>query len=365
MLKNYYQIDEESTVTSFLKGIKEKKNVSYIILDTEPKHFVDIRTIALKLHNSDEKLKNLKKPLSKSSGDNLRRFVESGDRVIETNTNYYDFIDALNEVLENNHNILKDKVDNHSKKEIFALNSSDKISTARNLFIKNRINLLPIIEGRDIVGELRPIDFIGAIFHKDSGNMDLYSEKKSDSRQNTEVTNIMNVKPHTISKNSTIREAVELMVNKKLPSVIVTDNDRLYSIISHKDILRKVVVENETNYNIEVVGGKELYEDEIDLVFDYAEKSMKKISKISDYTDLKVTFKSHGNTEGTHMKKVTINLLLSHGKKVITVSKEIVQGTSHEEANDKVKGKWNIPQVAQSALKALETKVLSEKKRKK
>jgi len=104
MLKNYFEIDENQSVGSFLKEVKDKKNTQYIILKTIPKSFVDIRTISLRLHNREEKLKNLKKTLSKTLSTDKSELVsfliESGDRVVETKDGYYDFLDALNDILQ-------------------------------------------------------------------------------------------------------------------------------------------------------------------------------------------------------------------------------------------------------------------------
>ena len=136
MLTNYYQIDENETVASFLKGLKEKKNMHYIILNTTPKSFVDVRTVALRMHEPNEKLRSLKRPISTSSGDtNAEHFMQllnSGDRVIEVDGEYYDFLDAIEHILESDHDFLSKPVSSLAKKEVYALNEDDKIASARN-----------------------------------------------------------------------------------------------------------------------------------------------------------------------------------------------------------------------------------------
>jgi len=119
MLKNYFEIDENETVNSFLKEVNEKKNSQYIILKTKPKTFIDIRTIALKKRDMNEKIKNLKKPLSQCNGSNKDDFfnflIESGERVIETPNGYYDFLDALKDIKEHNFDFLKNELTNTTR----------------------------------------------------------------------------------------------------------------------------------------------------------------------------------------------------------------------------------------------------------
>ncbi len=370
MLTNYHEINENETVETFLKGINDKKNSHYIIL-TGGADFVDFRTIALKVRDPNEKLKHIKKTLSKTSSkdksEHLMQMIESGDRVIKTNDNVFDFIDALKYILENHSELLDVEVRTLDRKEIFALNEKDMISTAKNLLLNKNVNLLPVIKNLEVVGEIRTFDLLASdLFQtRGSSNGDLYNEKHKNSVLNLSVDNIMNKKPHTIEKTAKLKDAVEFMINKSLPSVIVTDNGELHSIISHKDIFKLIKkVANKKKYLIEFTGISNLFEDEVSLVESFAEKSMDKITKMSDYDLLKVSFKSMGSMD-SHQRKIQVHLLISHGKKVITIQNEISAGTSDEITNDKVKGKWNIPALVQETFKNLEKKVLDEKRKSK
>jgi hypothetical protein len=156
------------------------------------------------------------------------------------------------------------------------------------------------------------------------------------------------------------------MIKKKLPSLIITDNDKLYSVISYKDVFKLYKKDIEKyQYSIEYSGSSNLYDDDFDLIQDFAEKSIKKINKISNYDNLKISFKQIGEKEAGHQKKFSVKILLSEGNKTLHVEKEIVEGTSDELHNDKVKGKWNMPQTVQQTLSALEKKVLEEKRKNK
>lgn len=372
MLKNYFEVAEDTPVRKFLKEIKEKKHSLYIVLDTNPKSFVDVRTIALKAHNLDEKLKNFKKAFSKCKTtapiDCLKQLIESGDRVIiDKEGNYFDFIDGLKVILDSNEEFLNNKLSDFNKKEeIFALNENDKISTARNLFIRERVNLLPIIDkNQKLVGEVRPIDFlVSDLFNPDNDKADYYDENKDNSVFNLPVENIANKVPKYLDKSRTVKEALNLMIEKKLPSIIVTDNENIFSIVSYKDIFKEyapnLVVED---YVIEYVHPNDIYEDDLDFIKDLVERTFKKIRKVSDYDHLRVSFKTIGNTEGSHKIKLEVHLTLYKGNNSINISKEMVEGTADEIHNDRVKYRWNVPLLVKEALTALERKVFEEKKR--
>lgn len=365
MLKNYFKIKVDTSISQFLKNLGEKKNTHYIVFE-DGEYFVDIRTIALRLHNLDEKLNNLKKPFSKINSKKplecVNQLINSSDRVIKINEGFFDFIDALNIIKEKYPDLLNIKLNSIKKKEIYALNLLDKISNAKNLFLKNRINILPVIDNKlEILGELRPVDLLISNLYSNDNTRD-FKDSKEENLFNLPIENLMNKKPITISCDHSLNDLLQVMIEKKLPSIIITQNNKLYSIISYKDIFKLVKLNNsETKYSVTFAGIKELYEDDLDLIYDLVEKSMNKINTISDYDSLKVVFKLNSNTQGTHKKKVSLNLVLSKGNKIIHVDKEILGGTNDEVFNDKVKQRWNTPLMVQESLKILERNVIKEK----
>lgn len=372
MLKNYFEIDENLKLNGFLKEVKDKKNSHYIILNTKPESFVDIKSMALHVSNLNEKLKNLKKRLvicDDDTQDRLNLLMESGDRVIKTWDGYFDFLDALEEILEIDYNFLDYKISDIEQKEVYALNEDDKISSARNLFLKKKINILPVIDKVDVIGELRPIDFLVTnLFKSEEKSTNFFNEKHKDNILNMPITNLINKRPITIDKNRRIKDAINIMIKKSLPSIIVIDEDnKLYSIISYKDILKLYKKETEKpRYLIEYANSFDLYDDEFALIKKFSEKAMKKITNMSTYDSLKLSFKIIGDKDAGHQKKLLIKVLLAHGtKKVLHVEKEIKEGTSDEVRNDKVKKKWNIPLIVQDALDILEKKVKDEKRKNK
>ncbi|NQZ84167.1 MAG: CBS domain-containing protein [Nanoarchaeales archaeon] len=380
MLKNYYKIDEQSTVGNFLKEINDKKNSRYIILENG-NSYVDFREIALNVKDVNEKLKTLKRPLSncdsKIKCDCLNRLIESGDLVIKASENdIYDLSDAFKEILDNDYTFLNQTIDSaNSRHEIFALNEDDKISSAKSLFKTKKTNLLPVLDKLQIIGELRPMDLlVNELFKNGNHEKTSYFSEKQDSILNLPISNIYNKKPLTISKHSTIRDALEILSNKSLVSIIVTNgneaetqsnqDNEIYTVLSYKDIFRLIREDNKVEkYHLEILGGGKLYEDEYELIDIYSRRAMDKIAKMSDYDNLKLSVKTIGNTIGTHMRKVDIKLLLSHGNHIISVDKEIHSSIVDEDLHSHEKEKWNIPKMTQELLKNLQIMVKNEVKK--
>jgi len=371
MLKNYFKIDENETVSSFLKNLDDKKKMHYVILNDGSKYFVDIRSIALNIQRSDEKLKNLKKKLSISKKntekDNFKVLLESGDRVIsKENGEYYDFLDGLNFILNENYNFLNNKIETNFKKEIFALNEDDKISQAKSLFINKKINLLPIISNKKIIGELRPMDLlVNELFSSKNERNNFINKKEDESVFNLHVSNISNKKPLLLNYDITYKEAILIMIKKKMASLIVVKNEELYSILSYKDLFKFASENlNSKKYVIEYNNSEMLFEDEFALIKNSAEKIMKKISNKSNYNLLKISFKKLGNDLGGHIKKIKVSFILSYGNHVLHIDNEFISEYDGEKIKNKTKKKWNVPLLVLESLKKLEEKVNKEKDKK-
>ena len=114
---------------------------------------------------------------------------------------------------------------------------------------------------------------------------------------------------------------------------------------------------NTNNYFLEITGASNLFEEDFVVIEKFAKKTIEKINRISPYNSLKITFKSLGNTQGTHQRKIAMRMLLSYGNHVLAMDKEISAGSSDEDHNNKLKKSWNIPLMVQETFRALENKV--------
>lgn len=356
--------DLEDSVKTFFKYNKEKNNLHYVILNSSPLSYIDIRTLALKTNNLDEKLKSFKENIPNTDAqreeDKVLFLIETGSKVILTNDGLFDYFDALNFFLNEEVQILNKKIENYEKKKIFAIDETDSIANAKKIFIEKKISLLPIINDIEVIGEIRLCDLlIQDLYEVEKEG--LYKKQLEGNTLDLNAFEIGNKRPLFVKYNQTIKEVIELMTKKKLNSVIVLKEGKLFSILSYKDIF-KIYTESkkEKQYEIEYLGIKDLYEDEEELIKQYCEKTMEKIMTVSPYETLKVDLKIIGKDSG-HQKKFEIKLLLSHGNKVISLKDEISPGVNDELENNREKKTWNVVELTQNLLKILEQKVINEK----
>lgn len=70
----------------------------------------------------------------------------------------------------------------------------------------------------------------------------------------TKVKDIMNVKLETISPDSTVYDAIEKLVDKRMRSVVVLPRDEkdIYGVITVRDIVFKVIAKNLNPHKIKV-----------------------------------------------------------------------------------------------------------------
>lgn len=70
----------------------------------------------------------------------------------------------------------------------------------------------------------------------------------------TKVKDIMNVKLETISPDSTVYDAIEKLVDKRMRSVVVLPKDEkdIYGVITVRDIVFKVIAKNLNPHKIKV-----------------------------------------------------------------------------------------------------------------
>jgi CBS domain-containing protein len=365
MLTNYTKIDPNTSVSSFLKEVNDKKNIHLILLDTEPKSYVNGKTLALKIHNPNEKISNFKTTIPKTDEIDLKKiisfFINSGEEVIETPRGIVDIYNILEYIKEEKPTCLSLTLQEIAPKEIYALESQDTIATAKNFFTTKKTELLPVIDTLKIIGEVRPIDLLSfELFAKQSNN-DYFSKEKSNSLQQLHVETIMNQKPHTLTATDTVEKAIEFFLHKRLPSLIVTQEENIYSIVTIKDIfILYKKMNQEQEYNIEFLGEENLFEDEKKLIKGFALKFMEKHYKQEQFDSMKISIKLHGNKDSGHKRKGEMKISVSKGNKVIQVEKDITTEISNQEYEKKTSSEWNFPKMFQNLLKALEVRIQSE-----
>lgn len=361
MLKNYYLIDENKSVENFLKNKNDKKNMLYIILDTNPETFVDSTDLALKVHNLQSKLKTIKKTLPTienvlKNRDKIKFLLDSGQKICKINGKYYDIFEALTYIQKQEPIFLKNSLSKTKRKEIFVLNLTDKISQAKKILTEKKFSILPVInENNEIVGEIRTFDLlVGNLYNISSNDKNFYSKKYENTIQNLSISQIMNTKPLILNIHKKIKNALNLMLTKKIPEIITCDeNQRIFSIVSYKEIILEYLNQYEDKkYSFEIVGMENLLENEKIKIEKSLNRFLRRISKSLDDSNLKIYIKSIHSSKNKGLNDTTkyelkINLF-SKNQKPLHYEKNLDFQKKTQEYNR------NITKILNEGLKSIE-----------
>jgi len=108
------------------------------------------------------------------------------------------------------------------------------------IFEEHDFNMLPVIRDGKLVGVVTKLDLLRAFVVERTFTKATYLNILVDKVDDVMCTNIESVGP-----NDSIRLAVESMVENKIRSMPVLDDDRLVGIISRGDVMRYLVFEDE------------------------------------------------------------------------------------------------------------------------
>ena len=119
--------------------------------------------------------------------------------------------------------------------EVETLAPDDSLETAVMLERRFRIRHIPILENGQLVGMVTDRDLKRALPSPVSGTDQQTFERVV---QTTRVGQIMTRSPLTISPAAPLRDAVQILCEKKFGAIPVVENGKLVGIITGVDVLR-------------------------------------------------------------------------------------------------------------------------------
>jgi CBS domain-containing protein len=120
------------------------------------------------------------------------------------------------------------------RKEVITVHPKTKVREVEQLFEQHDFNAFPVVEEGRLVGIVTKLDFLKHFIFTPKSIVPRYDELLDD-----EVGDIMNPKVFTVSTDTPLTRVLELMVETRIRSFPVVDNeDRLLGIISREDIMR-------------------------------------------------------------------------------------------------------------------------------
>lgn len=119
------------------------------------------------------------------------------------------------------------------KKQVISIDSSLTVQDAAKMMADSQVGCLVVVDKNRPVGILTERDFVTkvALFEKSPA---------------TQVREIMTFPLVTISPKETAVKLADLMKEKKIHKVPVTDGDRLVGIVTATDLVRKCMVDSDS-----------------------------------------------------------------------------------------------------------------------
>ena len=123
-------------------------------------------------------------------------------------------------------------------KNVVKLNLSDDLTKAEILFKKHHIRHIPIVNGNVIIGmlsytDLLRISFADAIEDEDDVDTTVYNMFT--------VEQVMAKKLVSISPETTIKEAAQILASKEFHALPVCEGDLLVGIITTTDLIKYLI----------------------------------------------------------------------------------------------------------------------------
>lgn len=128
-------------------------------------------------------------------------------------------------------------------KDIVKLNVTDTLSKAEDLFKKHNIRHIPVVSGNKILGMLSYTDLLRISF---ADGIDDDEEKVESIVYNMfSIEQVMAKNLISVTPESTIKEAAEILVSEEFHALPVVEGDLLVGIITSTDLIKYLIKQYE------------------------------------------------------------------------------------------------------------------------
>lgn len=120
--------------------------------------------------------------------------------------------------------------------QVVKLNLNDELSKAEMLFKKHRIRHIPVVTGNQIIGmlsltDLLRISFVDSAFEDDETIDTVVYDMFT-------LSQVMTKNVESISEDTTIKEAAEILANREFHALPVTKNNELVGMLTTTDLIK-------------------------------------------------------------------------------------------------------------------------------
>ncbi len=126
-------------------------------------------------------------------------------------------------------------VENIMTKNVIKLNLKDELTKAESLFKEHHIRHIPVVSGTKIIGmlsysDLLRISFADAVYEDEEIDSVVYDM--------FDISQVMTKNIVTITKETTIKEAAEILASKEFHALPVVNEDHLVGIVTTTDLIK-------------------------------------------------------------------------------------------------------------------------------
>jgi CBS domain-containing membrane protein len=131
-------------------------------------------------------------------------------------------------------------VSNIMSTQLIKLNLTDELTKAEKLFKKNKIRHIPVVNGNTIVGmlsytDLLRISFADAVEEDEVVDVMVYNMFT--------IEQVMTKKLTTITPETTIKEAAEILSTHEFHALPVVEDDLLVGILTTTDVIKYLLAQ--------------------------------------------------------------------------------------------------------------------------
>jgi CBS domain-containing membrane protein len=120
-------------------------------------------------------------------------------------------------------------------KDVIKLNLNDELTKAEGLFKKHKIRHIPVVDGTKIIGmlsysDLLRISFADAVFDDEEIDTVVYDM--------FDIHQVMTKNIVVVSKETTIKQAAEILAEREFHALPVVDDGHLVGILTTTDLIK-------------------------------------------------------------------------------------------------------------------------------
>ena len=276
LITDKFEIMNEDELLSKAIGVFEDKNLDAIIVVDEENNYKGIlceRWIYRACINpSKTKIKALCKPVPEIFENST--LIEVAEKMLESDSpvlpvlnkegdviGVINDIDLLSEAVEKEFGNLN--VIEFATTELITLSKNDTIAKALAIFRENNISRAPIVDNGKVIGIVSMHDIITKfIIPKERATRGELKGEKIHSAS-IPVEEIMTSPVIYLGLDGKIKEAIELMKEKEISDVLIIENDKLFGIVTKKDLLEAYIKfgKVEKGFLIQLVGDYKLIDE--------------------------------------------------------------------------------------------------------